>query len=65
MNLWNISALVQKSLEGSDALIAARKCFLHTHRVVAVDIFPPNLVRLAAFRLVEAGLESKPGTESQ
>ncbi|KAF5312423.1 hypothetical protein D9619_003715 [Psilocybe cf. subviscida] len=44
VNLWNISALVQKSLEGSDALIAA--------------------LRLAAFRLVEAGLESKPGTET-
>lgn len=64
VNLWNISSLVRKCPEDDGrAVVAARKhpcsiclIFLSLIRSVAA-------VRLAAFRLVEAGLEPKPGIE--
>ncbi|KAF8957067.1 meiosis protein SPO22/ZIP4 like-domain-containing protein [Flammula alnicola] len=45
VNLWNISGLIHKGLDGEG----------HAHIAA---------LRLAAFRLVEAGLETKPGIET-
>ena len=67
VNLWNISGLIGKypDNDGSECTAARKyigsvRCFMFLY----YSIFG-NLVRLAAFRLVEAGMEIKPGIESR
>lgn len=66
VNLWNMSGAIRKSPDDDGrSLVGARKLFISLPYplCIANDIFH-NLVRLAAFRLIEASLEPKPGIES-
>lgn len=62
VNLWNISGLVRKlPQDDGRELVGAR---MSCSAVLLARIEIRDLVRLAAFRLVEAGLEAKPGLQS-
>jgi hypothetical protein len=62
VNLWNISGLLRTSNEesGGNAHVASRTPFAHP-KAMSTHV---GKVRLAALRLIEAGLEARPGTES-
>jgi hypothetical protein len=62
VNLWNISGLLRTSNEesGGNLHVASRTLFDQSYAMTT----HVRKVRLAAFRLIEAGLEARPGTES-
>jgi hypothetical protein len=59
--LWNTSGIIGKTPDDDGrAVIAARQYTLRPHLPFLLTASIPK-VRLAAFRLIEAGLEQKPG----
>jgi len=63
VNLWNISGLMLRGADENEyqnVAICKWLCATPLDRLLTL-----GEVRLAAFRLVEAGLETKPGTESK
>ena len=66
VSLWNISGLIGKHPDNDGyEHTAARKYILIPFGDFFLYSMFGNLVRLAAFRLVEAGMEIKPGIESR
>ena len=63
MNLWNVSGLIRKVPE-DDGRRLVGGCESVVRLPCASNRDPRNSVRLAAFRLIEAGLEFKPGIQS-
>lgn len=67
VQLWNTASLIQHQDGGDNGpLVAAREHFFPTLLYFALDhfILRRPQVRLAGFRLMEAGLEKKPGIQS-
>ncbi|KAJ4468487.1 meiosis protein SPO22/ZIP4 like-domain-containing protein [Lentinula lateritia] len=64
VTLWNISGLVSKYPDDDGRALAGARTFIKSGDLSAQPEFVQIPVRLAAFRLIEAGLEERPGIET-